>query len=70
MKFPAGRAGEGEMRAANAFSAGKKRGKCVYALLIYALKSKLFNAGSSAEKRGFRPTHAASRRIVLTADVY
>jgi hypothetical protein len=38
-------------------------------LLIYALKSKLFTAGSSAEKRGFRSTHAVSRRIDLTADV-
>jgi hypothetical protein len=30
------------------------------------LESKLSNAGSSAEKRGFRLTHAASRRAGLT----
>ncbi|MDR2801567.1 MAG: thioredoxin domain-containing protein [Desulfovibrio sp.] len=33
------------------------------------MKTKLFNAGSPAEKRAFRPTHAAARRIVLAADV-
>jgi hypothetical protein len=32
-------------------------------------KVNFFNAGSSAEKRGFRLTHAASRRIGLKADV-
>jgi hypothetical protein len=39
-------------------------------LLIYAVKSELFTAGSSAEKCDFRLTHAALRRIGLTADVY
>jgi hypothetical protein len=37
---------------------------------IYAVKSTLFTAGSSAEKRCFQLTQAAPRRIVLTADVY
>jgi hypothetical protein len=39
-------------------------------LLIYALKSKLFNAGSSAEKLVFPADSAATRRIGLAADVY
>lgn len=38
-------------------------------LLKCAMKSLLFIAGSSAEKRGFLLTYAASRRISLVADV-
>jgi hypothetical protein len=37
---------------------------------IYALKSKLFDAGSSAEKLEFSADSAALRRICLAADVY
>jgi hypothetical protein len=38
-------------------------------LLISALKSKLFTAGSSAGERDFRPTHAVALRFGLVVDV-
>jgi hypothetical protein len=57
--------------------AGKRAGAAFHFTLdlkpllqIYALKSKLFNAGSSAEKLVFPADSAATRRIGLTADVY